>query len=162
MLDFEVKNCTRRCAKTGEELKPGESFYSMLLPSGRDVVRQDFSEQGWDGPTDESLGWWKSQMPSPASNKMHWAPNDVMLHYFQELEGQPEKSDVRFVLALLMIRRRIVRLEESETDGQGREVMVLFCPRKEQEYKVVVANPEQQRIAAIQDELGQLLFGDET
>ncbi len=160
MFDLEIQRCTRRCAKSGEELKPGEIFYSALVPDGREVVRVDYGEEHWEGPPEDSLGWWKSEMPSPTSRKMHWAPNDVMMHYFEQLEGQADKQDIRYVLSLLMIRRRIVRLEDSETDEQGREVMVLYSPRSESELKVPVVEPSEARINEIQEELAQLLFGD--
>lgn len=160
MLDFEVQRCTRRCAETARELHPGEEFFSVLVSRGADVVRFDYCNEAWQGPPDDALGWWKSQMPSPHSNRVNWAPNDVMLHYFEQLEGQPEKIDVRYVLALLMVRRRVMRLEETETDVDGTELLVLFCPRNENEYRVAVAAPSPARIEEIQNELSQLLFAD--
>jgi hypothetical protein len=160
MLDFEVQRCTRRCAKTDRELNPGETFYSVLAAEGAEVVRRDFCEAAWEGPPEGAVGWWKSQMPELNAKKMHWAPNDVMLHYFEQLEGQADKQDVRYVLALLMIRRRVVRLEDTETDDTGRELLVLYCPRNENEYKTAVVMPNDQRAAEIQEELAQLLFAN--
>ena len=160
MLDFEVQRCTRRCATTDRELQPGETFYSVLRVEGADVVRSDYCDEAWLGPPDEALGWWRSQMPTPSTNKLHWAPNDVMLHYFEQLENQPQKQDVRYVLALLMIRRRVVRLEDTEDLGDDRELMVIFCPRNENEYKVSVVPPTEERINEIQKELAELLFAD--
>jgi hypothetical protein len=49
-------------------------------------------------------------------------------------------------------------LEESDHDDQGREVLVLFCPRREVEYRVPVAMPDEARAKEIQDELARLLF----
>ena len=160
MIDFEIQRCTRRCAKTQREFKPGEPFYSVLVPDGAEIRRHDYSAEAWDGPPEDAVGWWKSQMPDANAHKMHWAPNDVMLHYFQQLEGQPGKEDIRYVLALLMIRRRIVRLEATETDPQGREIMVLYCPRGEVEYRVPVTAPAGPRVDEIQQELAALLFAD--
>ncbi len=160
MLDFEIQRCTRRCAKTDRELHPGETFYSVLAAEGAVVVRRDFCDEAWEGPPEGAIGWWKSQMPEPNARKFHWAPNDVMLHYFEQLEGQADKQDVRYVLALLMIRRRVVRLEDTETDDTGREVLVLYCPRNENEYKTAVVMPDDQRAAEIQEELAQLLFAN--
>ena len=99
-------------------------------------------------------------MPAPSAKKLHWAPNDVMLHYFEQLENQPQKQDVRYVLALLMIRRRVFRLEDTEDLGDDRELMVIFCPRNENEYKVSVVPPTEERINEIQKELAELLFAD--
>ena len=97
-------------------------------------------------------------MPDPSARKLHWAPNDVMLRYFEQLEGQDDRQDVRYVLALLLIRRRIVRLEEQFADQQGREVITLYCPRNENEYRVPVVIPSDERIGEIQEELARLLF----
>ena len=158
MLDFEVQRCTRRCAATDRELKPGEYFYSVLVPEGAEIVRYDYCEDAWTGAPETMLGWWKSQMPDPQAHKLHWAPNDVMLHYFEQLTNEPDKSDTRYVLALLMLRRRVVRLEETQADEQGNEVLLLYCPKKETEYQVSVTDPEPERVGQIQEELAKLLF----
>ena len=158
MFEYEVQRCTRRCHGTDRELQAGEPFFSVLVPERAQVVRHDFSVQAWKGPPDNALGWWKSQMPDPSARKLHWAPNDVMLHYFEQLAQQPERNDIRYVLGLLMIRRRVLRLEESEHDESGGEVLVLYCPRNDKEYQVNVFHPGEKRISEIQAELAQLLF----
>jgi hypothetical protein len=160
MIDFDVQRCTRRCAATDRELRSEEVFYSVLQSEGSEVVRRDYCEEAWTEPPKDVIGWWKSQMPSPNANKMHWAPNDVMLHYFQKLEDDTAKADVRYILALLLIRRRIVRLDDRETDAEGREWMVVYCPKNETEYKVATVPPSGDRINEIQDELARLLFAD--
>ena len=64
---------------------------------------------------------------------------------------------MRYVLALLLVRRRVMRLEDTERDEQGREVLVLYCPQRETTYKLLALAPEQQRADEIQQELGKLL-----
>lgn len=160
MMDYEVQRCTRHCAATGRQFEPGETFYSMLVVEGAQVVRHDYAPEAWQGPPHGVLGWWKSQMPARDAHKLHWAPNDVMLHLFEELEPQPELQDMRYVLALLLIRRRVLRLEESEIDEQGRESLAVYCGKNEQTYQVLVATPTEERTDAIQEELAKLLFAD--
>jgi len=157
VVDFEVQRFTRVCAKTGRELQPGETYYSVLIRDGVQIIRQDVAAGEWDTPPEDCLGWWKSEVPDPKAKKMHWAPHDVMLHYFAETENDPEQADVRYVLSLLMVRRRILRLEETETDDAGRETMLLYCPRNETEYSVGVTPISQQRVQKIQELLAQLL-----
>lgn len=162
MLDFDVQRLTRRCCQTDRQFQPGDIVYSVLVAEGAEVNRQDFSEQAWNGPPEGTIGWWKSQMPDLSATRMHWAPNDVILHYFEQIEGNSEKADMRYVLALLMIRRRIVRLEETEQDDQHGEVLVLYCPRNEREYRVPVVVPPEPRIGEIQGELAELLFANKS
>jgi hypothetical protein len=160
MIDYEVQRCTRHCAVTGRELQPGEEFYSTLTSEGPQVVRHDYSAEAWQGPPEGVLGWWKSHMPDRNAKKLHWAPNDVMLELLETLETQPDNADMRYVLALLLIRRRVVRVEETETDSTGREVSVLYCPRREATYRVATVVPDEARTAEIQEELSRLLFAD--
>ena len=159
-MDFEVQRCTRQCAASGRQLQPGETFYSMLVVEGAEVVRQDYSAEAWEGPPSKTLGWWKSQMPEPDARKIHWAPNDVMLHLLDEMESQPELADMRYVLTLLLVRRRVLRLEETEEDENGQQWLVVYSHKKETTTKVRVATPTPERITAIQDELAKLLFAD--
>ena len=156
-MDYEVQRCTRHCETSGRELAPGESFYSVLVAEGAELNRHDYSLEVWQGPPKGAVGWWKSQIPDQSARRKHWAPNDVMLHFFDELGRQSDKQDMRYVLSLLLVRRRVMRLEENETDEQGRETIVLYCPRRDATYKVPVATPDEARAEAIQEELAKLL-----
>ena len=157
-MDFDLQRPSRQCTVTGREFAPGETFYSALIPAGATVLRQDYSAEAWQGPPDDALGWWKSQVPAAEVKKNQWVPNDAMLELFEELTDQPERADVRYVLALLLIRRRVLRLEETEKPAQGPETLLVYCPRRETDYKVPVVMPDGQRAAQIQQTLAQLLF----
>ena len=161
-MDYEIGRCTRHCTATDRELKPGEEFFSVIVAEGAELQRYDYSLEAWEGPPEGAVGCWKSQMPDLGAKRMHWAPNDVMLQYFEELQQQPERQDTRYVLALLLIRRRVMRLEEGQQDEQGREVMVLYCPRRETTYKVPAVTPDEARASQIQEELAELLFAKAT
>jgi hypothetical protein len=156
-MDYEVQHSTRHCTATGREFAPGETYYSVLMVEGADLKRYDYAADAWPGPPEESVGWWKSQIPDRTANRKHWAPNDVMLQFWDELAEQPDKQDMRYVLTLLLIRRRVFRLEEETFDPVGQELLVVYCPRRETTYQVLVVSPETERIDQIQDELAALL-----
>lgn len=159
-MDYEIQRCTRHCSVTERDLAPGEDFYSALVSDGAELVRLDYSIDAWSGPPQNAVGWWKSRMPVANEKRMRWAPNDVMLEFFEQLEQQPDKQDMRFVLALLLVRRRVMRLEEKELAENGAEILVLYCPRRQTTYKVPESAPEDSRIEEIQEELARLLFAD--
>jgi hypothetical protein len=156
-MDFEIQRCTRHCAATGRELAPGEEVLSVLVAEGAKLVRYDYSRAAWPGPPEQAVGWWKSHIPGPQHKRRHWAPNDVLLQCFDELEQQPENQDMRYVLALLLTRRRVLRLEETDVDPWGAETLVLYCPRRDATYRVRAAVPDASRIERIQEELAKLL-----
>lgn len=156
-MDYEVERCTRHCAVTGREFAPGEEYYSVVVAEGAKVLRRDYAKDAWPGPPEGALGWWKSQMPGGVQRRKRWAPNDVMLQVFDELEAKADQQDLRYVLALLLCRRRVMRQEETERDDEGREVLVLYCPRRDATYRILAVMPEETRIGQIQDDLARLL-----
>jgi hypothetical protein len=157
MIDFEIQRCSRKCSATERELAGGEECYSVLLSEGGQVVRRDFCSAAWQGPPEDCLGWWKSTVVDPSAGRPQWAPNEVMLEYFERLLADPSAEDARYVLALLLVRRRIARVERTEKDESGREHLVIFCPRNDTEYRVPEALPTPERAAAIQEQLSELL-----
>jgi hypothetical protein len=162
MIDYEVQRCTRHCATTGRELQPDETFYSTLTAEGSELVRRDYAPEAWHGPPADVVGWWKSKMPGRDARKLHFAPNEVMLDLLESLESQPGMQDMRYVLSLLLVRRRVVRLEETEVEATGREVSLLYCPRREATYRVATVVPSPERTSEIQQELSRLLFANAT
>jgi hypothetical protein len=161
-VDYQVHRCSRHCAVSGREIQAGESFYSTLVVQGADVIRQDYAADAWTGPPEGALGWWKSMVPASDAKRVRWAPNDLMLDLVERWSGEPERADVCYVLALLLVRRRVVRLEDTEHDEGGAEVSVLYCPRREMTYRVPTVVPSEERVTAIQHELAELLFAKGT
>src|SRR5207249_11242458 len=104
MIDYDIQRCSRRCAATERELKDGETCFSVLVPEGAAVVRRDYSAEAWQGPPENAIGWWKTTIVDPQAGRPHWAPNDVMLNYFERLLDDPAGQDARYVLALLLVR----------------------------------------------------------
>jgi hypothetical protein len=170
LLDFEVQRCTRRCAATDRALEPGDVCYSVLEISGADIVRKDYCPAGWSGAPDSAFGWWKSQVPEPTAKKIKLAPNDVLLELFDQLADRPDQTDLRYVLTLLLIRRRVLRIEEvSEIppdtqhpipDTSSHEAMHVYCPKRDASYEVTVSMPTGPRIDEIQQQLSELLIAD--
>ena len=155
-MEYDVQRCNRTCAKTGHELVPGQTIYSALVAEGAELVRYDYSVEGWEGPPEGALACWRSRI-AMAESKKSWAPNDVMLDLLEQLEDQPDKQDMRYVLALLLVRRRVVRLEETVENESTVQSQLLFCPRRDRQYTVRVMMPEDSRAQEIQDELTRLL-----
>jgi hypothetical protein len=157
MIDYEVQRCSRRCAATDRELKDGEVCYSALVADGAAVVRRDYAAEAWQGPPEQAIGWWKTTVVDPQAGRPHWAPNDVMLNYFERLLDDPAADDARYVMALLLVRRRVLRAEGQERDAAGRETLVLYCSRNEAQYRVAEVMPTPERARAIEQHLAELL-----
>ena len=158
-MDYDIQHATRHCATTGREFAEGEEFYSVVEDSSGALRRQDYSAEAWPGPPAEALAWWKCRMPRREEKKNRPAPSQLLLDLFHRLADQPGQKQLRYVLTLLMIRRRLFRLEETTRDAHGTETLLVYCPRDEASYHVEAVDLEAQQVEAIQDELSRLLAG---
>lgn len=159
LLDFEVQTCSRTCAETGKTLDPGEVYFSVLEVQETETVRHDYSAEAWPGAPDDCLGWWRSRMPVK-NEKPRLAPTDVMLNLFSALADKPPDAQFRYLLGLLLIRRRVLRREESARHEADQEVLTLFAPRRDERYELIVDEPDPQQAEKIQQRMIDLLYRD--
>lgn len=134
-------------------------------------IRVDFCESCWtagrrpETPL-EMFSYWKTTVPTPQQKKKLLVDDAVLVDLFTRLEGKEDAQDVRFrfVLALILMRKRLLRYEGSEPmpaepDRQGpppeRWTMV---PRGGAE-PVTVINPQlrPEEISEVSQQLTQIL-----
>jgi len=118
--------------------------------------------EAWPGPPEDCLGWWRSQVPTKDDTKPKLAPTEVMLNLFAALAERAEDQEFRYLLGLLLLRRRVLRRDDTKQDGNGREVLVLFCRRRDTQFELVVAEPNAEQAKLLQQRMIDLLYGDES
>jgi hypothetical protein len=158
MTEYQIQPHTRRCAITGRELKPGERYFTALLEQGDKLLRQDYSSEAWQGPPAGAFGYWSGQVPPPDEGRRPVVDEELLLECFQRLEGQEEPGRVnfRYVLALLLMRRKRLKFEEARVEGP-REILRLRCPRTRDVYEVVNPRLTVAELATTQDEVFKVL-----
>jgi hypothetical protein len=157
LLEFDVRSCSRRCSSTERELEPGDVYFSVLEAAGAELVRHDYSVEAWEGEPEECVGWWRSRVPAKEGSKPKLAPTDVMLNLFVALDSRPEDESFRYLLGLLLLRRRALRRDDSQMTDEGREVLTLFCPRRDETFELIVADPDAAQTQLLQQRLIDLL-----
>ena len=86
------------------------------------------------------------------------APADVLLDVFEELESRPEEAALRYLVALQLVRRRVLRIIDSSAAESGSEVLVLACRKRHSEYRVAVVAAEEAAAEGIEERLHTLLW----
>ncbi|HJT75908.1 MAG TPA: hypothetical protein VJ739_01795, partial [Gemmataceae bacterium] len=149
---------TRRCAATGKELPPGVRFYSVLLDQGGRFVRQDYSSEAWQGPPPGAFSFWAGRVPAPDQARRPPINDELLLECFGRLqnETEPGRVNFRYVVALLLMRRKRLKFDRVETDG-GREILHLRCTRTGTAHEVVNPRLSEEEMAAVQDEVFKVL-----
>ncbi len=158
-LEIEFSACSRICSATERHLQPGDVYFSILQLEAGELQRQDFCADAWRGPTEECVGWWRSRIPAKGDSQPIMAPIDVMLNLLEALEQMPAEVEFRYLLGLLLLRRKSLRREDTTRDDNGREVLILHCPRREKDYELIVAEPSPEQAVKLQQQMFDLLYG---
>ncbi len=159
MMDFQIKRTGRRCHETDRELKPGETFYSELVDEEGELTRRDLSSEAWDGPHENSIGWWQARVPDIQGGKVYWAPRDILLSYFESLQQHEQHRAAAYVMALLLVRKRILKLVDS-IEQDGIECLEVRYAKDNKTWNVPVVELKNEQAESIQQELAQQLFTD--
>ena len=158
MTEYQIQPITRRCCVTGKELQPGERYFTALVEEGEGFARQDYSVEGWQGPPARAFSFWTGKVPAAQQPARPRIDDDLLEECFQRLEGQAEmaKINFRYVVALLLIRRKRFKFEQSKVED-GMERMVLRDTRADVIHEVVNPRLTEAEMAAVQDEVFKVL-----
>lgn len=164
MQDYSIAKSTRKCSKSGRALEPGEAYVSAIVPDGESVKRVDIAVAEWEEPDAETIGWWRCKMPDAKAVKLRPAPNGVLLDTLSELLDCPGKESLSYMLALLLVRRRVLIEDEKlsiDSDEADDAFWKLSCSADKRQWNVPLIDPTAETVLALQDELNDLLFTEE-
>jgi len=158
MTDYQIQPNTRHCTASGRELRPGEKVYSVLLQDGGKLVRQDFAAEAWQGPPDGAFSFWCGRVPAAEQARKLRIDDDLLADCFQRLEGavEPAQVNFRYVIALLLMRRKRFKFEEARAED-GREILRMRCTRTGAQHDVVNPRLTEEEMIAVQDEVFKVL-----
>lgn len=155
--DWEIKSRAHACAKTGREFQPGEQFFTLLIREGDGFRREDLSEEAWETRNEniQPFSFWRSKYEPPAPPPPDPLPRDDAESLLRRLiaENEPAYANVRYILTLMLERKRLLRPIESQDDD------VLVYEHVATGETIVIANPHLslEQIPAVQKEVGALL-----
>jgi hypothetical protein len=158
MIDYQIQPNTRKCALSGRELQPGQKYYSVLFQEAGKLIRQDFSSEAWQGPPEGVIAFWSGRVAAMEPGRRLRIDDDLLVDCLQRLEGQEEAPQInfRYILALLLMRRKRFKFEEARSEGD-REVLALRCVRSGNEYRVVNPGLSEEEMMAVQEEVFRVL-----
>lgn len=136
-MEYHLKPLGKTCAATGAALRPGSICHSVVIEDGSDLQRLDFSEEGWTGPPDGTIAHWKNVVPQPVEVRKKLLDPDALMAYFDQLseEANPLHEKLRYILAILLLRKKRFRLDDSRQEGDD-EILQLVSTQGEGVYEV--------------------------
>ena len=167
------------CAVCKSEFQPGTEYYSTLddRPSSEgvagaekhalgDLLRNDYCLACFQThrPAD-AFYFWKAAVPlaeDSESARKNLRPTMDLEHvfeFFKRLEGEtaPQKIAFRYVLALILARKKILQSTGQLKDSDARRVQIYKEKGAAVEHAVIEPELSAEEIAGLSDELGAVL-----
>jgi len=177
---YDIDKPTGQCTFTGRVLEPGESYIATLVDLPEDaperegpsaaarlgLLRLDVAMEAWQqGKRPDNLfGHWKSTVPTPNAKKKLFVDDDVLMNMFVRLADtdQPRRLAFRFVVALILMRKKLLKYESSRQESQGDDKVKVeiwsMTPKGATEpYEVINPNLDEEQIQEVTEQLSEIL-----
>jgi hypothetical protein len=157
--EWEIKSRARFCARTGKAFEEGECFYTLLFREGDGFRREDISEQAWNERNEniQPFSFWRAKYEAPQPPPSEPLGKEDAESLLRRLvsEGNRASVNARYILALILERKRILRPIESSDEG------LLVYEHAGTGESFVVPNPRLSldQLSAVQNEVYEMLAG---
>lgn len=161
---WHIARSTRTCALKGVEIPPEVPYYSALLDTDDGFERRDYSAEAWvEINTDEFFSYWKNKGYSPRADKKPQVDYERLLGFFDALgeSKDAQKRLLRYVLALVLVRRRRLRLDDMGRNDRGEDRLIVY-DRRDGGKTLEIVSPEASRddLEKAQEKLNELFECD--
>ncbi len=156
---YDVPRPVGKCAVSGDAIAPDEKFIAALRETATGLERLDISLRCWkDFDRSALLGFWQTSMPHGEQKKKTFVDDEVLCTLFERLGDatEPNKIHFRFVLGLILMRKRLVVYEGARHDAD-RDVWLVRMKGKDQKLDLTDPKLDEQQVAEVSQQLGQIL-----
>ena len=149
-------------AETTSNPGAAPNYFSALIQTPEGLVRTDFCADCFrDKRPADVYYFWKTavQTGAPVSRRPVPVDIDFVLDFFKRLEGEsaPQRVAFRYILALMLTRKKLLLSDGKTRDTQGVEVQLYREKRGGQQHRVYAPELNPEEIIAVTEELGELL-----
>ena len=158
MDEWEIDKPLGQCWGSGKKIKSGEEYFGALVETEGELQRRDFCADYWQTEKPEVFCYWKTKLPSGDEKKQIFVDDEMLMAFFERLEREieQEKINFRFVLALVLMRKRRLKYDSSETQA-GREIWRLRVVGGKESVEVINPHLDEEQIEQLSSQLSQIL-----
>jgi hypothetical protein len=117
---YSVARALPQCHTCGKAIAPGDKLMAALRETPMLLERVDVCPDCWPAFDKTGLlGFWQTLMPQSTAKKKIFVDDDVLCELFERLSDTTEQSKInfRFVLGLILMRKRRIVYETSRKEG---------------------------------------------
>jgi hypothetical protein len=159
--EYDISGAAGQCRSCGREFAAGEEFLAALFDAGEEFRREDYCPACWLERAKQApapFSCWRGRMPPPQQPKRPTVDSEVLVDFLARLaeEQEPAKVNFRFVLALMLMRKRLLIYDGRSTDEAGREVWKMHYRNQGETVQVIRPELSEQQVAEVASRLGEI------
>ncbi len=161
MNDWEINKPLGQCYGSGRKIEYGEEYFGALVEMGEELQRRDFCADYWEKEKPSVFCYWKSKLPDPGQKKQIFVDDQMLMAFFERLENETEQEKVnfRFVLALVLMRKRRLKYDTTKVED-GKEIWRLRIVGGKQAVEVINPHLDEEQIGQLSSQIGEILQTD--
>jgi len=161
MDNWEINKPLGQCFGSGKLIEPGHEYVGALVATEEGLQRRDFCAEFWEREKPQVFCYWRSRLPRPDEKKQLFVDDEMLMAFFERLaeESEREKVNFRFVLALILMRKRRLKYDAAKTE-HGREIWRLRVVGEGVFTEVVNPHLDEEQIEQLASQIGQILHAD--
>jgi hypothetical protein len=157
---YEVSRPHGICAITQRQILPDEKFMAALRETPIGFERLDISMEAWPQfDRANAVGFWQTTMPRHEQKKKLFVDDEVLCNLFERLADTPEpaKQSFRFVLGLILMRKRMLIYETTRHDADGREIWAVRFKGRVEMLDLLNPHLDEPQVMEVSRQLGEIL-----
>ena len=121
MTDWGITRSQYQCSRCGVAFNELQEYHSALYENPQGFERKDFCQTCWSGGADDMFSFWKTQVPAKEAKAKRFVDDEVLIDFFARLENATEelKINFRYILALVLMRKKLLKFEGTRRDSSG-------------------------------------------
>lgn len=165
---YELGRSTGVCAATGEPLAPGDDAVAVLVE--REEVgcldRLDYSLDAWESGRrpDRLFCFWRRIIPQSNAKPKPFIDDAELLSLFTQLgeSDQPRQLAFRFILSLILLRKRLLRQVGARREDGAKVTLVRIRRSDPNDPPIEVVDPgmDDDQTASAMEQLSLALKGE--
>jgi hypothetical protein len=156
---YEVARPLGKCALCSKPIDPSSKYVAALGETPTGFVRTDCCLECWPKHERKDIvAFWQTIMPRPEQKKKIFVDDAVLCELFERLGTVTEapKLSFRFVLGLILMRKRLVLYESTRIDGD-REIWVVRMKGRDDMLDLLNPKLDENQIREVSQQLGEIL-----
>jgi hypothetical protein len=156
---YDVSRPHGRCHVTQEAIEPGTKFMAALRETPAGFERVDVSLGAWPQfDRADVLAHWQTVMPRAEQKRKVFVDDQVLCELFERLGSatEPAKLNFRFVLGLILMRKRMIIYEATRNEAE-REVWSVRFKGRDDRLDLVNPKLDETQVHEVSQQLGEIL-----